>query len=154
MSTHNICFHGEIRKISTLQGKKYTLSWYNRTLYVGNIVSLSFTDAFLLDNLSGIFDAIQISTLDLIHFACFYYGNIMGTVGDAYCLQTHFISFVHVVVIVPIFNAAWHRRHMDAASDVFIQPCFHGSPVLCSFWPLSITKYLPVHFILNPGHVE
>ena len=71
-STHNISFHGEIRKISTLQGKKYTLSWYLRTLYVGNIVSLLFTDAFLLDNLSGIFDAIQISSLDVIHYACFF----------------------------------------------------------------------------------
>ena len=41
----------------------------------------------------------------------------MGTVRGAYCLQTHFISFVHVVVIVPIFNATRHPRHMDAASN-------------------------------------
>ena len=62
-----------------------------------------------------------------------------------------------VVVVVRIFNATRHPRHMEAAA---IDMCTCICTALLSWIthahlvPLSVTKRHPVHFILNPGHVE
>ena len=41
------------------------------------------------------------------------------------------------------------QRHIV---HVLVQPCFHGPHA--HLVPLSVTKHRPVHFTLNPGHVE
>ena len=62
-----------------------------------------------------------------------------------------------VVVVVRIFNATRHPRHMEAAAIVM---CTCICTALLSWIthahlvPLSVTKRHPVHFILNPGYVE
>ena len=67
-----------------------------------------------------------------------------------YCLE------VIVVVVVRIFNATRHQRHIEAAAIVVYMYLY----ILVSWIthahlvPLSVTKCRPVHFILNPGHVE
>ena len=43
------------------------------------------------------------------------------------------------IVVVRIFNATRQPRHIEGAAIVML---------------LSVTKRRPVHFILNPGHVE
>ena len=62
-----------------------------------------------------------------------------------------------VVVVVQISNATRHPRHMEAAAIVMYMylysvafmdhPCTLGAAVCHQAPP-------PVHFILNPGHVE
>ena len=67
-------------------------------------------------------------------------------------------KFVHVyleIVVVRIFNATRHPRHIEAAAIVMYMHlhiwCRYSFAHLV---PLSATKRRPVHFILNPGHVE
>ena len=61
-----------------------------------------------------------------------------------------------VVVVVRIFNATRHPRHIEAAAIV---TCMYCTALLswlthAHLVPLSVTKRRPVHFILNPGYVE
>ena len=63
------------------------------------------------------------------------------------------------IVVVRIFNATRHLRHIEAVPQrrllctcictALISWIIHAHLV-----PLSVTKRCPVHFILNPGHVE
>ena len=57
-------------------------------------------------------------------------------------------SKCNVVVVVRIFNATRHPRQIEAAAIamMYMYLYSHGSPMH--------TKRRPVHFILNPGHVE
>ena len=65
------------------------------------------------------------------------------------------IEVLLYIVVVRIFNATRHPRHIEAAAIVMYMylyslafmddPCTLGA---------AVTKRRPVHFILNPGHVE
>ena len=60
------------------------------------------------------------------------------------------------VVVVQIFNATGHLRHIEAAAIVMYMYlyslAFMDHP--CTLGAAVCHKCRPVHFILNPGHVE
>ena len=76
-------------------------------------------------------------------------------VGYGPLLPCKHISLV-VVVVVRIFNATRHPRHIEAAAIVMYMYLYslafmdHHVHLV----PLPVTKRHPVHFIFNPGHVE
>ena len=52
---------------------------------------------------------------------------------------------------VDFFKATRHPRHIEAAAIAMMYMYLYS---LAHLVPLSVTKCHPVHFILNPGHVE
>ena len=66
------------------------------------------------------------------------------------------VLVVVVVVVVRIFNATMHPMHMEAAAiDMYMylySLAFMDHP--CTLGAAVCHQRRPVHFILNPGHVE
>ena len=58
-----------------------------------------------------------------------------STSRDISCWKLGILATMPIVVVVWIFNATRHPRHMEAA--VFVQPCFHVSPMHTWFRCLS-----------------
>ena len=57
------------------------------------------------------------------------------------------------VVVVRIFNATRHPRHIEAAA-IIMYLYLYSLAFMDHPCTLGVTKRRPVHFILNPGHVE
>ena len=73
-----------------------------------------------------------------------------------FCIKAEASAFHLEIVCCAILNAT---RHMEVAAIVmYMYLCslafmiFHGLPM--HTWCRCVTKRRPVHFILNPGHVE
>ena len=83
-------------------------------------------------------------------------------------MQNHLIKVQHpfdrrshaksgdVVVNERIVSATRHPKHIEAAAIVVYMYCTALLPWITHthLVSLSVTKRRPVHFILNPGHVE